>query len=399
MSDKIYSITEFNRVIKEYLEENERLQGFFLKGEIAGITYYKSGHLYFTLKDIKSQIKCVSFNYKLKKIQEDLKTGDYIKIFGDVGFYENRGDFQILVRFIEKENKLGELYEKLEKLKLKMKAKGMFSELFKKPLPNYPKAIGVVTAYTGAAFHDIINTTRKRFKNIDIYIYSAKVQGTGSANEIVKGIKTLNNIDRIDLIIAGRGGGSIEDLWAFNEEKVAKAFFDSKKPIISAVGHEVDNLLSDLTADVRASTPTQAIEIAIPVKKEILSNLLERKKRLNSSLNRLIKEKKDELIRVKNNYIFKTFNKKIEEKNYLLVLKEDGLNKLMERKLSNLSHRLDIRLEKIIASNPILILKKGYSITKKNDKILKEKKNICVGDRIETILNDGVIISRIEEIK
>lgn len=175
--------------------------------------------------------------------------------------------FQVLVRHVQKEDKLGEMFAKLEKLKKDLEREGLFSPLFKKVLPKYPKAIGIVTAYTGAAFHDIVNTTRKRFENIDIYIYSAKVQGVGAKEEIVKGIETLNKIPEIDLIIAGRGGGSVEDLWAFNEEEVARAFFQSEKPIISAVGHEIDNLLSDLVADVRAATPTQAIEISIPVKK------------------------------------------------------------------------------------------------------------------------------------
>ncbi|MGL5645430.1 exodeoxyribonuclease VII large subunit, partial [Cetobacterium sp.] len=246
MEEKIYSVTEFNKMVKGYIDENPNFQEFFLKGELSGVTYYKSGHLYFTLKDKQSQIKCAAFNYKFKRIAEDLKEGDSVKIFGDVGFYEARGDFQVLVRHVQKEDKLGEMFAKLEKLKKDLEREGLFSPLFKKVLPKYPKAIGVVTAYTGAAFHDIVNTTRKRFKNIDIYIYSAKVQGVGAKEEIIKGIETLNKIPEIDLIIAGRGGGSVEDLWAFNEEEVARAYFQSEKPIISAVGHEIDNLLSDL---------------------------------------------------------------------------------------------------------------------------------------------------------
>ncbi|MGL5950310.1 MAG: exodeoxyribonuclease VII large subunit, partial [Cetobacterium sp.] len=283
MEEIVYSVTEFNKMVKGYIDENPNFQEFFLKGELSGVTYYKSGHLYFTLKDKNSQIKCAAFNYKYKRIPEDLKEGDSIKIFGDVGFYETRGDFQVLVRHIQKEDKLGEMFAKLEKLKSDLEKEGLFSPLFKKRLPRYPSAIGVVTAYTGAAFHDIVNTARKRFENIDIYIYSAKVQGPGSKEEIVKGIEVLNRIPEIDFIIAGRGGGSIEDLWAFNEEEVARAFYRSEKPIISAVGHEIDNLLSDLVADVRAATPTQAIEIGVPVKKDIENQMLEREKKLKNS--------------------------------------------------------------------------------------------------------------------
>jgi len=268
--EKIYSVSEFNRMVKSYIDDIDDFQEFFIEGEISNITYYKSGHLYFSIKDSKSQIKCAAFNYKLKRIPEDLKEGDLIKLFGDVGFYEVKGEFQVLVRYIEKQNALGSLYAKLEKVKEKLAELGYFDEEHKKDLPRFPKNIGVVTALTGAALQDIIKTTRKRFNSINIYIYPAKVQGIGAEQEIIKGIETLNKIEEIDFIIAGRGGGSIEDLWAFNEEEVAMAFFNSKKPIISAVGHEIDFLLSDLTADKRAATPTQAIELSVPEKENLI---------------------------------------------------------------------------------------------------------------------------------
>ena len=224
MEDKIYGVSEFNRIVKNFIDDVPEFHNFFLKGELSGVTYYKSGHLYFTIKDRKSQIKCAAFSYKLKRIPEDLKEGDSVTIFGDVGFYEVRGDFQILVRHIEKENSMGELYRKLEMVKEKMEEEGYFSAENKKPLPKYPRNIGVVTSSNGAGLYDIITTSRKRMDNINIYVYPAKVQGDGAIEEIIKGIKTLDKIPEIDLIIAGRGGGSIEDLWAFNEEKVAMAF-------------------------------------------------------------------------------------------------------------------------------------------------------------------------------
>ena len=219
--EKIYTVSEFNRMVKSYIDDIDDFQEFFLEGEISNITYYKSGHLYFSIKDSKAQIKCAAFNYKQKKIPEDLKEGDAIKLFGDVGFYETRGDFQVLARYIEKQNSLGSMFAKLEKVKAKMEEKGYFDSKYKKELPKYPKNIGVVTALTGAALQDIIKTTRKRFDSINIYVYPAKVQGIGAEQEIIKGIETLNKIEEIDLIVAGRGGGSIEDLWAFNEEEVA----------------------------------------------------------------------------------------------------------------------------------------------------------------------------------
>ena len=323
--EKIYTVTEFNRMVKNYIDDIDDFQEFFIEGEISNITYYKSGHLYFSIKDTKSQIKCAAFNYKMKKIPEDLKEGDAIKLFGDVGFYEARGDFQVLARYIEKQNSLGALYAKLEKVKAKMQELGYFDEKYKKRLPQFPKNIGVVTALTGAALQDIIKTTRKRFDTINIYIYPAKVQGQGAEQEIIKGIETLNKIEEIDLIIAGRGGGSIEDLWAFNDEDVAMAFFNSKKPIISAVGHEIDFLLSDLTADKRAATPTQAIELAVPEKDGILFYFEEQKKYLNRLLKTYVENMRKELEKRSNDYHIKKFPDRINSLREEIISREKDL--------------------------------------------------------------------------
>lgn len=399
MEERIYSVTEFNSMVKEYLEESYLMKNFFLKGELSGVTYYKSGHLYFTLKDKKCQIKCAAFNYKYKRIQEDLKEGDSVKIFGDVGFYENRGDFQILVRHIEKEDKLGELYIELEKLKEEYSKKGYFSQLFKKRLPRYPKNIGVVTALTGAAFHDIVHTTRKRFPNINIYLYPAKVQGLGAEKEIAKGIETLDKIEELDLIIAGRGGGSIEDLWAFNKREVIESFYKCKKPIISAVGHEIDTLLSDLVADERAATPTQAAEIAIPVKEEILENLNKKRVYLEKLIEITFNNKRKDLEKRENNYIIKSYSNEILKKRDLLNEKDNRLKREILDLIKDKKHELSLRGEKIVNMNPLKILSRGYSITYKEENIIKETKEIKKDDIIKTYLHKGIIISKVEEIK
>ncbi len=398
MADRIYSVTEFNKMVKGYLEENSDLQEFFLKGELSGVNYYRSGHLYFTLKDSKCQVKCAAFSYKYKRIPEDLKEGDAVKIFGDVGFYENRGDFQVLVRHIEKENDIGELYRKLEEVKKSFEEKGYFSPLYKKPLPKYPQAIGVVTSLNGAALHDIINTARKRMNNIDIYVYPAKVQGPGSVEEIVKGIETLDKIPEIDFIVAGRGGGSIEDLWAFNEEETALAFFNCKKPIISAVGHEIDFLLTDLTADVRAATPTQSMEIAVPVKSDIKNMLEDRKKYLLSLMKRKIENSRTELENMKSSYALKNFARTIDDNRNNIILKERELHRALKIFLERKRQQLMLRTEKIINLNPLSILSRGYSITKKNDEILKDCSSLKIGDEVTTNLYNGVFVSTIKEI-
>lgn len=396
--ERTYTVSEFNRKVKNYLEDNSDLREFFLEGELSGVTYYKSGHLYFNLKDRDAQIKCVAFKYKFKRIAEDLKDGDSVKIFGDVGFYENRGDFQVLVRHIEKKNELGELFIKLEQLKKELGEAGYFDLKHKKPLPKYPKNIGVVTAYTGAALQDIIKTIKKRDNTINIYAYPAKVQGVGAEAEIIKGIKTLNKIDEIDLIIAGRGGGSIEDLWAFNDKDVALAFFNSKKPIISAVGHEIDNLLSDLTADARAATPTQAVELSVPERVKILETLDDRKKYLNSVIKNQIESLKKELENRKNSYYIKNFYRELENKNQELVDREERVKRAFQSKLNEIKNSLDRRVHKVITLNPLETLKRGYSVVTKNNEIIKSVKNIKIDDEIVIKVTDGIIKGKVKEI-
>ena len=396
--ERTYTVSEFNRKVKNYLEDNSDLREFFLERELSGVTYYKSGHLYFNLKDRDAQIKCVAFKYKFKRIAEDLKDGDSVKIFGDVGFYENRGDFQILVRHIEKKNELGELFIKLEQLKKELGEAGYFDLKHKKPLPKYPKNIGVVTAYTGAALQDIIKTIKKRDNTINIYAYPAKVQGVGAEAEIIKGIKTLNKIDEIDLIIAGRGGGSIEDLWSFNDKDVALAFFNSKKPIISAVGHEIDNLLSDLTADARAATPTQAVELSVPERVKILEILNDRKKYLNSVIKNQIEALKKELENRENSYYIKNFYRELENKNQELVDREERVKRAFQSKLNEIKNSLDRRVHKVITLNPLETLKRGYSVVTKNNEIIKSVKNIKIDDEIVIKVTDGIIKGKVKEI-
>lgn len=399
MEDKIYGVSEFNRIVKNFIDDVPEFHNFFLKGELSGVTYYKSGHLYFTIKDRKSQIKCASFSYKLKRIPEDLKEGDSVTIFGDVGFYEVRGDFQILVRHIEKENSMGELYRKLEMVKEKMEEEGYFSAENKKPLPKYPRNIGVVTSSNGAGLYDIITTSRKRMDNINIYVYPAKVQGEGAIEEIIEGIKTLDKIPEIDLIIAGRGGGSIEDLWAFNEEKVAMAFYNCKKPIISAVGHEIDFLLTDLVADVRAATPTQSAEIAIPVKKDVLDMLEDDKKYLTSLIKKKIEHSKIHLENRENSYALKNFTRVFKDSKEILDSKEVELERAMKLLLERKKQKIQVQAEKIISLNPLNILSRGYSLVKSNEKIIKSSDEVNQGDEIEIKLYKGSLVGTVKEIK
>lgn len=398
MIERVYTVTEFNRILKISIEENQAFREIFLKGEISNITYYKSGHLYFSLKDKESQIKCVAFNYKMKRIMEDLKEGDSVKIFCDMGVYEARGEIQALVRHVERESELGELFKKLELLKETMRAKGYFAPEHKRKLPKYPKNIGIVTSYTGAALQDMIKTLRKRDNRVNIYVYGAKVQGAGSEDEIVRGIEVLNKITELDFIVAGRGGGSIEDLWSFNSEKVAMAFYDSKKPIISAVGHETDTLLSDLTADIRASTPTQAMEISIPEKRELQKKIAELEKAVTKSMFLKLKNCEKELERVRGNYFIRHYNRELEKYSNELMTLENDLNRAAENLIGRKKTDLQLRIERIISLNPMKILESGYSITEFKGKNLKDIEEIEPGDEVTVKLKSGAFKACVKEI-
>jgi len=397
MEDRIYSVYDLNLLVKNYLEENELFQNFFLKGEVSNITYYKSGHLYFTLKDEKASVKCVAFYYKYKKISGDLKEGDLLKIFGKVSLYEANGNYQILVSHVEKEENLGVLFAELEKNKKEMAELGYFDELRKKPLPFLPKTIGIVTSGTGAALWDIINTARQRFPNIDFIVYPCKVQGAGSAEEIIFGIETLNEIEEVDVIIAGRGGGSIEDLWSFNTREVAMAYYNSKKPIISAVGHEIDVMLSDFTADLRASTPTQASELLVPKKSDLEEKLILRRKKIKILMDSYLSFQKERLKNKKETYILKNFSNIFINKNMELLTREDKLKSLINNRLREAEHSLEIKKELLKGLNPKEILKRGYTITTKDGKVIKDYEKLSIEDNITTHFYKGSIVSKVKE--
>lgn len=393
MGDRVYSVSEINREVKLFIEENPFFQNFFVKGEMSNITYYRSGHLYFTLKDENASVKCTIFNYKMKRVPEDLKEGQKVKIFGKASIYESTGQYQIISDYLEKMDGAGYLFEQLEKLKKELAEKGYFDAENKKPIPYLPLNIGIVTSESGAAVRDIINTAHKRFPGINLYIYPAKVQGDGAEDEIAQGINVFNKMSEIELIIIGRGGGSIEDLWAFNTKKVAEAVFKSKKPIISAVGHETDVLLSDFVADLRAATPTQAIETTVKERKKIEEELAEKLLRCKMSVLRKLEDSKDILNDRKNSFIIKKFPQMVFEKSQLLVEREEKILKNSEVILKNKKKELDKKEELIKILNPKNILKRGYSITIKNGNTIRSNSELVSGDEIKTVFYSGEIES------
>ena len=447
MSATIFTVSEINKAVKQFLEGTMTFKNLHIQGELSNVTYYKSGHLYFTLKDDKSTVKCAIFKYLYKGVPSDLKEGDQVKIVGNASLYEQTGSYQIIADSLEKANKLGSLYEKLEETKKKYLEKGYFDNNIKKEFPRIPINIGVVTAETGAAIRDIINTTHKRYKNVNIYLYPTKVQGVGSAKEIEHAIDYFNKVNEngeldLDLLIVGRGGGSIEDLWAFNEEPVIEAIYRSELPIISAVGHEIDNLISDLVADRRAATPTQAAEILIPLKSDLIAELDSRKNMLNKFLQNKLNIMKKDIERQKESYYLRNFMTKITDKKMELIHKEAQLNKELKYKVEKFSekfeivkarfNRLDLQenitlkknqlevkeslLNKIITESILSekrgieykkaiiskysideILKQGYTLTRKNGKVVRSGKGLQKGDIIQTRFIDGEVESIIQE--
>lgn len=395
MEQTILSVSELNREVKQYLESTQTFKNVFIKGELSNITYYSSGHLYFTLKDAKASVKCAIFKYKFRGVPTDLKEGDQVKIRGNASLYETNGSFQIIADFLEKTNTIGSLYEKMEMLKREYNEKGYFAESNKKKLPQMPMNIGVVTAETGAAIRDIINTTHKRFPNVDIYLYPSKVQGEGSAIEVSRGIEFFNRIcDNgeldLDVLIVGRGGGSIEDLWAFNEEPVIEAIYKSKIPIVSAVGHEIDNLLSDLVADRRAATPTQAAEILIPEKEKLVENLVVKKNRLSKSLLNKIVLMKKELEQREKNYYIKNYLNILNDKKIDMMEKEQKLTKEIKSRIEKSRENLKLKKARLSKFSVEDILKQGYTITRKDGKIVKRGIELSREDKVEIQFADSM---------
>ncbi len=376
MEATVFSVSEINFEVKQFLEGTNTFKNIFVQGEISNITYYSSGHLYFTLKDAGASVKCAIFRYKYRGVPVDLKEGEQVKIRGNVTLYERNGSYQIVADFLERTNSIGSLYEKMEMLKRKYYEKGYFDNDKKKLFPKLPMNIGVVTAATGAAIRDIINTAHKRFPNVNIFLYPAKVQGDGAVQEIVSGIEFFNRAKNFedenkvaaDVIIVGRGGGSIEDLWAFNEETVIEAIYKSEIPIISSVGHEIDNLLSDLVADRRAATPTQAAEILIPEKQNLIAELENKKDRIAKILRNRVIFMKKELEQRKNNYYIKNFVNILDDKKMELIEKEKFLVKELKRILQKAGEKLEYRKQQINK----LDLKKEI-LNRKEDLIEKEK--------------------------
>ncbi len=409
------TVTDINNYIKNIVDGDFFLSNVTLKGEISNLKFHTRGHLYFSLKDENSKINAVMFNYKNLGLNFIPKDGMNVIVKGKVSVFTTGGSYQITVSNM-KEDGIGNLYILFEELKRRLEREGLFSPEHKKKLPRIPKKVGVITASTGAAVKDIISTINRRFPLTEIILFPTLVQGVGAKENIVKMINEANESD-VDVIILGRGGGSIEDLWAFNEEIVARAIYNSNKPIVSAVGHEIDFTISDFVSDMRAPTPTGAAELVVPSKVEIQSYLNDYKGRIISVINKKIKSYTDTFSKLKNTYILKNpiSMYEIDEQKldnmleklgsimtYKLEREKSKLNNLSKMISPNMLNRLDkekIKLENIETKlnllNPENILKKGYSLTLVEGKIVKSINSVKKGSIIDTKFSDGIIKSEV----
>jgi len=396
---KIYTVSRITKYIKNLFENDYNLQDIWILGEISNFKLHSSGHMYFVLKDQESQIKGVMFKGNSLSLRFMPQDGMKVKVRGDISVYERRGEYQLYVKEIVEAGK-GELYLAFERLKEKLKAEGLFSEEFKKKLPLVPKNIAVITSPTGAAIRDVITISLRRFPNLSILVVPSLVQGTLAAQEIAKKIDFLNkHFNNLDFIILSRGGGSLEELWAFNEEILARSIYNSKIPIVSAIGHETDFTISDFVADLRCPTPSAAAEMTIPDKSSLINNI----NLLNSKLNKAIKrnlELKVENINSINKSIqyqgpenkINQYYQYIDEFSVRIKLRIKHQIELYEEKIKKDKQRLD-------SLNPGAVIERGYSICRKipGKEIIKRLNQVEIGNEIEVIISDGKMLGKVDK--
>ncbi|HFF9315527.1 exodeoxyribonuclease VII large subunit [Clostridium perfringens] len=391
MKLKTLSVGEVNNYVKKLVENDFILKNLNVKGEISNLKFHSSGHIYFSLKDENSKVNCIMFKNNAVNLDFRLEEGMKVEIKARLGVYHKEGTYQLYCENIKKAG-IGELFEEFHKLKKELSEEGIFDEKYKRALPKFPKRIGIITARTGAAVRDIINVIQRRNKALDIILYPAKVQGENAADSIIEGIRYFNNEKSVDVIILGRGGGSIEELWAFNNRELAYEIFNSRIPTVSAVGHEVDFTISDFVSDMRAPTPSAAGELVSPSLQEMINDLVNKKEFLHRAIDRrFLNAKKDvDLLHkgLKGNNPKHIIEKRIKEVNSL----EEKLNFLGKRKIDKAKDEL-IALNSILQTlNPLNTLGRGYSvIMDKEDKVINEVSELKKNDMVKVIMKDGSV--------
>lgn len=392
----VYSVGQVNRYVKNMFIQDYVLRKVYVKGEVSNCKYHTSGHIYFSLKDETGVLSCVMFAGQRRGLAFRMKDGDRVVVGGAVDVYERDGRYQMYAKEITLEG-AGALYERFLALKAELEEMGMFVPEYKQPIPRFIRRLGVVTAPTGAAVQDIRNISLRRNPYLQIILYPALVQGDGAADSIVKGIRMLDEAS-VDTIIVGRGGGSIEDLWAFNEEKVARAIFECRTPIISAVGHEVDFTIADFVADLRAPTPSAAAELAVDDMAQVMYTLSSYQERFQRDMREKIEFQRVRLGQYQMRLKYLSPESRLRDRRQALVDFEDTLRRAMDNKLQQYRHRLGIYLERYQGLSPLAKLNQGYSFVADTDgRGITSVSQVKPGDRVEISVTDGVIQAEVSD--
>lgn len=393
-----FSVSGLNEYIKNIFENNRTLSSVTVRGEISNFVNHRSGHLYFSLKDSEGQIRAVMFRSKAIALRFLPESGMKVIVHGSVNVFPRDGSYQIYVSSMQPDG-IGALYLAYEQMKARLEAEGLFDREHKRPIPRFPRRIGVITSPTGAAVRDIINVTGRRYPNAELYLYPALVQGDGAEDSLVKAVDYFDKSRLCDLIIIGRGGGSIEDLWAFNSEKLARRIFAASVPIISAVGHETDFTICDFVSDMRAPTPSAAAELAVPDRRELMMRLDTLDDRLSLALVRKLDRCRERLEHMNEITAASSLDGLIKSRREMILHRSEKLSLLMNNRLSSAKEMLAAQVGKANALNPLSILSRGYSVTECEGKILRSASDTDVGDNISIILSDGRIDACVTNIK
>lgn len=397
MAKNVYSVAQVNRYIKNMFTQDFMLNRIYVKGEVSNCKYHTSGHIYFSLKDESGAIACVMFaGDRRSGLAFRMQEGQKVIVLGSVSVYERDGRYQLYAREIMPDGE-GDLYRQFELLKKDLEEMGMFAQEFKQPIPFYSRTIGIVTAPTGAAIRDIMNISRRRNPYVQLVLYPALVQGEQAADSIVRGIRTLDQYG-VDVIIAGRGGGSMEDLWAFNEEKVARAIFECRTPIISAVGHETDTTIADYVADLRAPTPSAAAELAVTDYRQLMSGLELYRNQLADRLEQKIRNSRQRAEYLRLRLLQASPEYQLREKKQYAADLEERLKRSMEQKLTDRKHKIALYAERLDGVSPLKKLQQGYSYTEASDgKALRSVSQVAPSDLLLIHVTDGTIQAEVKE--
>ena len=417
MEEEYITVSQLTDHIKRLINSDSKLKQVYVRGEISNFKRYSSGHCYFSLKDEGSVIPGVMFYGYASKLKFEPENGMKVLVKGYVDIYKARGNYQLYAQKIT-EDGLGELHIAFEQLKKELESKGYFDDSLKKPIPKFPKKVGVVTAATGAAIRDIVTTIKRRWPLCEIILFPSLVQGHLAANNIVKQIFVADNEFNLDTLIVGRGGGSIEDLWAFNERIVAKAILACETPIISAVGHEIDWTIADYVADKRAATPTAAAEIVVPDIREISSKVADLDSRANNVMKKQLYDNMEKFERIKNRHLFKNpyviYEKKVMDLDFIrerLVssskemihsneitlsrIKNSSVFKNPESIFDKKTNNLVRYIDKLVVLDPLLTIKRGYAVARTGGKVVSYAKDLKKDDEVEIEFSDGKVNTRV----